>query len=126
MVDQTDEQQERTEKLRHLTKTDPDPRVRRRAQAVVLVEEGQTLTSVARLFHTSAHRVHVWHTRFATEGRTGLVDRPRRGRPPKLDEMDLAFLTAALEQGPQAYGLPVTSGASAICRRCSSASGAWP
>ena len=32
-------QQERTAQLWHLTKTDPDPRVRRRAQAVLLVEE---------------------------------------------------------------------------------------
>lgn len=100
--------QERTEQLRHLTKTDPDPRVRCRAPALLLVEEGETLTSVARLFHSSAHRVHVWQTRFAAEGRSGLVDRARRGRPPKLDEADLAFLTTALEQGPQAYGLPVT------------------
>jgi transposase len=102
------EQQEAGVDLRHLTKTDPDPRVRRRAQAVLLAEEGQTLASVARLFHTSAYRVHVWHERFAREGRAGLLDRPRGGRPPKLNEADRAFLEAALERGPQAYGLPMT------------------
>jgi hypothetical protein len=58
------EQQEAGVDLRQLTKTDPDPRVRRRAQAVLLAEEGQTLASVARLFHSSAYRVHVWHERF--------------------------------------------------------------
>jgi transposase len=81
-TNQTEEQQdwqERSVQLRHLTKTDPDPRVRRRAQAVLLVEEGATLASVARLFHTAAHRVHVWKSRFAAEGRTGLVDRSRQG-----------------------------------------------
>jgi transposase len=108
MTDQTGIQQDLIGPLRRLTKTDPDPRVRRRAQAVVLVEEGQTLVSVARLFHTSAHRVHIWHTRFATEGRAGLLDRSRRGRPPKLGEADLAFLEEALDRGPQAYGLLVT------------------
>lgn len=108
MYAQPEAQQERRRQLRQLTKTDPDPRVRRRAQAVLLVEEGQTLASVARLFHTAAHRIRVWQDRFTAEGRTGLVDRSRRGRPPKLDESDLAFLTTALEQGPQAYGLPVT------------------
>ncbi len=46
--------------------------------------------------------------RFAAEGRAGLVDRPRGGRPHVLSEADRTFLEAALEQGPQAYGLPVT------------------
>jgi hypothetical protein len=48
------EQQDAGARLRHLTKTDPDPRVRRRAQALLLVEEGQTLAGAARLFHTAA------------------------------------------------------------------------
>ncbi len=96
------------DELRRLTKTDPDPRVRRRAQALLLVERGQTLASVARLLGTAAHRIRIWQTRFATEGRQGLVDRSRRGRPPALDEAACAFLAEALEQGPQAYNLPTT------------------
>lgn len=98
----------RVQVLRHLTRTDPDPRVRRRAQAVLLVEEGEPLAGVARLFHTSAFRVHVWQERFVTEGRQGLADRPRGGRPTKLSAADRAFLEEALEREPQAYGLPVT------------------
>ena len=53
-----DAQRERGPDLYHLTKTDPDPRVRRRAQALLLVAEGQSQASVARLLHTSAYRVH--------------------------------------------------------------------
>lgn len=94
--------------LRQLTKTDPDPRVRRRAQTLLLVEQGQSLASAARLMGTAAHRIRIWQARFATEGRQGLVDRSRRGRPPALDEAACAFLEEALEQGPQAYGLLVT------------------
>ena len=94
--------------LRQLTKTDPDPRVRRRAQTLLLVEQGQTLASAARLMGTAAHRIRIWQTRFAAEGRQGLLDRSRRGRPPALDAAACAFLEAALEQGPQAYGLLVT------------------
>jgi len=96
------------EQLRHLTKTDADPRVRRRAQAVLVASEGHPLAEVARLFHTAAHRVRVWHERWESEGRDGLADRSRGGRPPKLGEADRAFLETALEQGPPAYGLPVT------------------
>ncbi|HEX9038887.1 MAG TPA: helix-turn-helix domain-containing protein [Ktedonobacterales bacterium] len=98
----------RRAELYHLTKTDPDPRVRRRAQALLRVEEGHSQASAARLLHTWAYRVHVWQERFAAEGRTGLVDRPRGGRPPALSDADWAFLEAALDQGPQAYGVPVT------------------
>jgi len=99
---------EERETRRHLMRTDPDPRVRHRAHALLLVADGQTVAAVARLFGTAGHRVRAWRERFPTEGRGGLVDRSRRGRPPKLGEQDLAFLQRALEQRPHAYGLPVT------------------
>ncbi len=98
----------RTQELRHLVKTDSDARVRQRAQALLLVGEGQSMAEVARLLHMAAHRLRVWRSRFLAAGRAGLVDRPRGGRPHALDEAARAFLEAALEQGPQAYGLPTT------------------
>src|SRR5215472_10906252 len=108
MSEQTEDQREHNAVLHRLTKTDPDPRVRRRAQALLLVEEGHSQASAARLLHTSAYRVHIWQERFATAGRAGLVDQPRGGRPHALSDADRAFLDAALEQGPQAYDLPMT------------------
>ena len=96
------------QELQRLTEADPDRRVRRRAQAVLLASEGRPLAEVARIFDTAARRVRVWRDRFLSEGRDGLQDRPRAGRPPKLAESDRAFLETALDQGPQAYGLPVT------------------
>ena len=54
MLKQGAEECERREQLQHMMQTDPDPRVRRRAHALLLVGEGQTPASVARLFHTSA------------------------------------------------------------------------
>lgn len=108
-VERTEEEPpDRRPELRHLTKTDPDPRVRHRAQALLLVEDGHSQASAARLLQTSAYRVHVWQERFAAEGRVGLVDRPRGGRPHALSAADRVFLEEALEQGPQAYGVPVT------------------
>jgi transposase len=101
-------QQERVEQLRHLTKTDPDPRVRRRAHGALLVEQGQPLAQVARFFGTAPHRVRAWQERFLTAGRAGLADQARGGRPPKLDEAARALLSEALDRGPQAYGFPVT------------------
>src|SRR5918995_988601 len=96
------------ETLRQLTRTDPDPRVRRRAHALLLLTEGRSVVAVARLFETAPHRVRTWRARFLAGGRQGLADEPRTGRPPKLDAAALAFLEEALAASPQAYGLPVT------------------
>src|SRR5215213_3971815 len=96
------------EVLHDLTRTDPDPRVRRRAHALLLLSRGQSVMAVARLFETAPHRVRAWRSRFLAGGRQGLVDEPRTGRPPKLDAAALAFLREALEASPQTYGLPVT------------------
>jgi transposase len=98
-----------TEALRRVIKTDPDPRVRQRAQAVLLVEQGQSLANAGRLLEMKPDRVRIWQRRYATEGRTGLEDRSRRGRPPALDKAACAFVEEALEQGPQAYDLPMTT-----------------
>jgi transposase len=108
MAEHTEDRSEHRAILHHLTKTDPDPRVRRRAQALLLVEAGHSQASAARLLQTSAYRVHVWQERFAREGRAGLVDRPRGGRPHALSDADRALLEEALERGPQAYDLPMT------------------
>ncbi len=96
------------EVLRHVTRTDPDPRVRRRAHALLLLSDGHSVSAVARLFATAPHRVRAWRSRFLASGRQGLADEPRTGRPPKLDAVALAFLAEALEASPQTYGLPVT------------------
>src|SRR5579885_1196062 len=80
--------------LHHLTRTGPDLRVRHRAQALLLVAQGQSVSAVAWLFTTMEHCVRTWRERFLAEGRAGLLDRPRRGRPPQLDAAR-AFLRQA-------------------------------
>jgi transposase len=99
---------ERTEELRHLIKTDPDPRVRHRAQGVLMLAQGEPVMQVARAFHTAPHRVRAWRRWFLEGGRDRLADDRRTGRPPKLGADDLTFLDEALQQSPLAYGWPVT------------------
>jgi transposase len=91
--------------LKSLMKRDPDPRVRRRAHALLLVAEGQPLSRIAPLFQTAPHRIRAWRTRFLARGRAGLLDAPRPGRPPKLSPAVLWFLEEALCRSPQDYGL---------------------
>jgi transposase len=90
------------EGLRRLLKTDADSRVRQRAQAGWLVEQGHSLASVGRLLEMKPDRVRSWQRRYAAQGRLGLLDRSRRGRPRALDETACAFVEAALEHGPPA------------------------
>jgi transposase len=99
---------ERADDLRHLAKSDPDPRVRRRAQALFMLAQGASVLGVARWFRTAPHRVRAWRAWYVEGGRARLTDDPRCGRPPKLGPGELALLDAALERGPQAYGWPVT------------------
>lgn len=94
--------------LRQLMRTHSDPRVRHRAHGVLLVYEGHAISGVARLFHTAAHCVRTWRDRFVAEGVSGLCDRARRGRPPKLDATTRQFLQDTLERPPSEFGLPMT------------------
>jgi transposase len=91
--------------LKSLMKRDPDPRVRRRAHALLLAAEGRPLSRIAQLFQTAPHRVRAGRTRFLTRGRAGLLDAPRPGRPPKLSPAALGFLEEALCRSPHDYGL---------------------
>jgi transposase len=96
------------ETLLGLTRTDPDPRVRHRADGLLLLADGMPVAQAARLFHTSESRLRAWRRRFVTDGRAGLADRPRRGRPAKLDAAARELLEAALGRSPLADGYPVT------------------
>jgi transposase len=99
---------ERVNELRRLVRTDPDPRVRRRAQAVLMLAQGASVLGTARWFRTAPHRVRAWRGWFLGGGRARLADDPRCGRPPKLGPDDLAFLDEALQRTPGEYGRPVT------------------
>lgn len=94
--------------LRHLTRTDPDPRVRHRADAVLLLASGLSVSQVSRAVGASRKSVHRWAERFLAQGREGLVDRPRRGRPRKLDGVACALLEHLLTTSPLDAGYPVT------------------
>jgi transposase len=94
--------------LRHLTRTDPDPHVRHRADALLLVASGLSVTQAATQLGACPKSVRRWGERFLADGRVGLTDRPRLGRPPKLDAAACDLLECALAASPLAYDYPVT------------------
>lgn len=95
--------------LRRLTRSDPDPRVRHRADALLLVAHGRSVEEAAHDLGCCTKRIRAWRRRFLAEGRAGLADRPRRGRPPKLDGPARVDLEAALAASPLDSGYPVTT-----------------
>jgi transposase len=98
----------RRDVLRHLTRTDPDAHVRHRADGLLLVAGGMSLTEAAHIFGCARTSLRRWGERFLAEGRDGLADRGRHGRPPKLDAAAGDLLEAALGTSPLDYGYPVT------------------
>jgi transposase InsO family protein len=73
--------------LRRLTRTDPDPRVRHRADALRRLAHGRSVEEAAPDSGCCPKRIRVWRRRFLAEGRSGLADRPRSGRPALQDRI---------------------------------------
>ena len=59
-------------------------RVFRRAQALRAVVAGRHVNAVSAPFHFTTSALRKWGQRFAHQGVSGLVDRPRPGRPRKI------------------------------------------
>lgn len=95
--------------LRQLSRSDPDPRVRHRADGLLLVAGGISLSQAARHIGCSRNSIRSWADRFLAEGRDGLVDRRRLGRPHKLDAEARELLETALTASPLDYDYPVTT-----------------
>jgi transposase len=58
----------------------------------------------ASLLHVDAKTLRRWTQRFLSQGREGLADRPRQGRPRKLDAQAEVFLEGVLRELPTDYG----------------------
>jgi transposase len=95
--------------LHHLTRTDRDPHVRHRADGLLLLAGGLSVRQAAQVLGCARNSLRTWGQRFLAEGRDGLADPGRRGRPPKLDAAARQLLETALTQSPLDYNYPVTT-----------------
>jgi transposase len=76
----------------------------RRAQAVREVVKGQRIQSVSETLHFTYSALRKWVHRFDQEGITGLADRPRSGRPPKVTCALEQHLNRLVDQDPLEHG----------------------
>lgn len=80
------------------------PRLRRRAQIVLLAQAGYETTEIAQIICQSCWTVRRWLHRFMVNGCEGLWEGLRSGRPPEITPAIELFLREALVKSPRAYG----------------------
>jgi transposase len=95
------------EPLDRLYRTTKMPRLRTRAQMILLAaEQGLRVPQMARIVRESEATVLRWLKRYRAEGLEGLQDTPRPGRPAQLTEAYRAERLAAVRRRPRRLGLP--------------------
>ena len=70
------------------------PRVFKRATALLQLHRGKTLTAVAQTLQVSSYTVSLWRDSYNTNRLAFLHDKPRSGRPPVIDGLQRAKVTA--------------------------------
>ena len=93
--------------LDHLYHSTKAPRLRTRAQMVLLsVEQGLKVPQIAAVVRESEATVLRWLKRYLAEGMEGLQDAPRPGRPSEVTAAYRATLLTAVRRRPRSLGLP--------------------
>jgi transposase len=95
------------EELDYLYRTTKVPRLRTRAQMVLLsAEQRLKIPQIAAIVRESEATVGRWLKRYLAEGLNGLQDAPRPGRPSEVTEAYRTALLAAVRRRPRSLGLP--------------------
>ena len=91
-------------RLQKVVKKAGDANHVRRANAILLLNEGYSVSETARLLHAARSTVYDWKKRFARFGEAGLVPEPA-GRPREtVTEEVCACLLELIEKSPRDYG----------------------
>jgi len=88
------------EELRRLAVQSRSPRQIRRLLALAAVYDGMSRSEAAWVGGMDRQTLRDWAHRFNEEGPDGLLDRPRKGRPPLLDAAQMACLADIVDAGP--------------------------
>ena len=93
------------------------PRLRRRAQTILLAQADYETTEIAQITRQSCWTVRRWLHRFMADGCEGLWEGPRSGRPPGIPPEIELFLREALGKSPRDYGLAQPSWTTKLLRK---------
>jgi transposase len=90
-----------SEQLHDLVQAIPQKRLWRRAQAVVLAKQGRTARDIADALGCSIKAVTNWVAQYNRGGIEALHERPRSGRPLRLDPQEYPRLKRRLDAPPR-------------------------
>ena len=86
--------------LMYVYKKEPNPKAKERMLAVFnVVAEGETISTIAKLFHKSYNSIKNWVIRFKKFGIAGLYEEPRSGRPTKIVNHKITEFFAGVKNG---------------------------
>jgi transposase len=89
------------EQLHHLAQAISQKRLWRRVQAVILAKQGRTAQDIADALGCSLKAVKNWVAQYNRGGIEALHERPRCGRPPRLDPQEYPRLKQRLDAPPR-------------------------
>ncbi len=76
-----------------------------RLHCVKLVQAGCDAASVGEWFDRPTRTVERWVRQYSEQGGSGLIDKPRAGRPRTIDDALIAKLKSDMRKPPAAHGL---------------------
>ncbi len=79
-------------------------RVSTRAHIILLSSRGYSAPQISEIHDVTGPKARKWMDRFDEEGPSGLYDRDREGRPPKIDEEVEQEIERLLEGEPSGEG----------------------
>lgn len=82
------------------TKGQTSARVFKRATALLELHRGQTLLAVANSLHVSRQTVALWRDLYQSSGLQALAEKPRSGRPVRIDGKQRASITVLACSSP--------------------------
>ena len=95
-----------------------DAKPTRRLMVAVLYKRGHSVPVIADWFELRENTVYAWFDRLEAEPVEQAVrDRPRPGRPPKLDEDERRELAATLAEPPEGVGYDADAWSPALVQR---------
>jgi len=91
-------------RLKQFDKEIGKPCVHDRVRAVLLSHKKYNLTRLSQILDLNRNDISKWLKRYEQEGVTGLLNRPRSGRPAKLTQRHISLMLEAIEKSPRLYG----------------------
>lgn len=97
----TEIKEEEKQELKRMMKEDPSSRVRIRAHSVLLSNRGYSIDEISDIYEADRDRVTAWIDNWLESGYDGLLDLPKSGRPPLLNEKEQEQVAELVQKEPR-------------------------